>query len=942
MTTSGLPLPSSAPLARVNNPDSLPLLRADYVTQDSYISPFSDPVWDLPFDHTPTSKHQDALVVGGHGSLLEDNMIPSQQFDNPYATHFSQRANYSIAPSTKSSNNNGVGTDFQLFGPELDDEHQVGVGHGSVGVPLPNPNASHHLSPPSELALPDLIPDSPTSFSPPSHHPLPFATSRTLASAFLDSSRTERSSSVPVPNFPKPARRRTQEWRDQQSLVGSNNLYGTIAPPTVTIDSPLLGMAGGMGTTTTGPMIVPTTTTTGSFYTPSTDHPLSLPEQQDLLDRVRRDLHGVDLDSIKGPLRALALSSAQTTTSYPYRPPQPQPQQPSPSSLDYLRSTLAGKSPYSRDRHEQDEMMRKTVSPQEAFLDYEDVDHRLHPNGHPDGGSLASSLSSSPFVGASLFAPLPRPLAGTTTGIARTPPSLGGGGAFTAPVSRSSSPVPHGGSASLSTSPRHGVGSSSSRRVHPFAVPQNAVSWASSKRTKSETEEDGVRRGGESSSSDDGEEEGEDTDEAIGVGQKAGKGLATVVKREESSDDEEDEEMPTTHHHENDGVIGQFDEDVVLLPSHLPPLPTTTHSHGTRFSPAGSRARSATPSHLSTSGGTSRHHHNRPAPSPLPSRLLPPSHSTTTAPATPSNNTSERPSLHFVSPPPAPTPIAAPQMVPTTSHGGHSMRGSALRALQAMHQVEEVEKEIEREESRELSLDVDDEDGDGEGIKREDSPATTIGKRHHHDSDEEEYVPTPHHAPPTSSLMGGGGGGGRSRRTRKRSRTPAYGSGAAGSPGASSVASVRSEEDEVVDEEEEEEDDDEAFLSDGSSVRGGGATSTGTNKTRERKTTRPNKRRRRAPATSSSSHSTSHTNTSSSGTSSSTQIRCTHISPDGLVCGVIFRRPYDLARHRETIHGEGVGGGKKVEWSCKQCGGTFSRKDALIRHGRISGHKSGV
>jgi len=71
-------------------------------------------------------------------------------------------------------------------------------------------------------------------------------------------------------------------------------------------------------------------------------------------------------------------------------------------------------------------------------------------------------------------------------------------------------------------------------------------------------------------------------------------------------------------------------------------------------------------------------------------------------------------------------------------------------------------------------------------------------------------------------------------------------------------------------------------------------------------------------------------------------IKCPCSEEDGTICGVVFRRLYDLTRHKETIHGEttipvflGDEEVKKNEWGCEGCGGFFSRKDALIRHKRV-------
>ena len=104
-------------------------------------------------------------------------------------------------------------------------------------------------------------------------------------------------------------------------------------------------------------------------------------------------------------------------------------------------------------------------------------------------------------------------------------------------------------------------------------------------------------------------------------------------------------------------------------------------------------------------------------------------------------------------------------------------------------------------------------------------------------------------------------------------------------------------------------------------------------------------------------------NRPAAGTTGST--RCDYRSPiTGQVCQTAFHRPYDLARHRETIHareeasfiregklrledcivlGKEVDPKKSmavVEWKCKTCGASFSRKDAMLRHERLR-HSAG-
>lgn len=60
---------------------------------------------------------------------------------------------------------------------------------------------------------------------------------------------------------------------------------------------------------------------------------------------------------------------------------------------------------------------------------------------------------------------------------------------------------------------------------------------------------------------------------------------------------------------------------------------------------------------------------------------------------------------------------------------------------------------------------------------------------------------------------------------------------------------------------------------------------------------------------------------------------CDKVYPDGTQCHRSFTRPYDLARHQETLHAS-----VRKTFTCQVCGSdskTFSRLDALSRHMRL-------
>lgn len=890
--------------------------------------------------------------------------------------------------------NNPVGESPPLFSPHVD----LNGNPLASAAPFPQsiPPTSHpaqsrySASPPSRnapLAHSNEYYDTSNPSVAANLHATPFGSSPPLPQYALERLQA-RSSSVPIQTMPKPIRRRTQEWRDQETFVptlysaasatANSGLNGSVTGssasssaatglssssssslassrgPSLSSSSTGSAASSGHGAlfqpnssagNSTGSLLsnfagAPTLNNgvngggVGALWAPSTDHPLSMPEQQDLLDRVRRDLTGVDLDNIKGPLRALAMASQapQYMTMAATAPgsgtgsygagfgsgygeqqqslPQPESQQAYQQSLAHtqaLAQAAAGiraardamikaQAQQQRDR---DEMMRKTVSPQEAFLDYDDVDHRLHSAAQAQGRS--ASLSSLPF-GPSLFAPLPRsatpasssPRAGKTGHGAigsvdrgmqrapRTPPPIGtvhqgSGGAAGNNASRASSPAMGGSreSPKLSSQSLPGNGAElsnggSSRRPHPFAVPQNAVSWAEG-RTISFNDGDN-----------DVDDDAASSEETPGSGSANPSAAASVTTgpRKSLLGGKVHDDSPQ----EDDGQ----DSDV-------------------------SRGRSS--DYFSTNGPGSRGG-KQPAPAPVAaSASTGPVSAPVPAPPAPA------PAPAFAAPaPPRKRRAATPSRRALDSESdldhaaSHGMRGSAKRAMYAMsHDTEDQDETENRDRVGQSSADEVESNGTGLSIVDDGEQAGS----------DDDFVPPASAVPARVSAV-------HSRR-KKRSRTT--------TPSDDPDASGGQDADELLDTGGDSSDDaDGSFFDDaGAGVDSDGGAG-GTKRGRAGRKSgsgrgsnaAPNKRRRRQPTT------------ASTTATSSTQIQCPHVNDDGSTCGVVFRRPYDLARHRETIHGEGLKPGKKVDWVCKACGGSFSRKDALIRHARIRGHNAGL
>ncbi|KAK4053003.1 hypothetical protein OIO90_004127 [Microbotryomycetes sp. JL221] len=744
------------------------------------------------------------------------------------------------------------------------------------------------------------------------------------------SNRNERASSVPVQTLPKPIRRRTQEWKDQQSFVPQYFGQQQLATNGAAVAG---GAGGGAPSTFPPPMLqsngmqqqqqftpqqlqqqyilmqqqqqqqqlllqqslaasphfqpppqqIPFTSTSSpafqlapsGMYAPTTDHPLSLHEQQDLLDRVRRDLNGVDLDQIKGPLRALALDPS--------------------SSIGATATAGEGDSGslYSSHRSfndpaygsqqavelERQELLRKTVSPQEAFLDYDDVDHRLHPN------QQSSPRTSNAFVGLgntapSLFAPLPTrdKLERGQQQVPRTPPPVSttklatiGSSTMADEKKHSSSSVnvvkARAGSPSMTTSPR----SSARKPSHPFAVPDNAVSWVDRTGTEDKnktttTTKTTTNNGVEHTSNNvlkpttSSSEDGDDDDYEVG-------GIASGV---------EDSSIRST----TTGGKTKADGTVVH-----PPVPSTTT--------------------LTDKGVDDVQHEPEPTLSdqdgPLADVVAELEQKTVK-----NNNNATTSTTTMTSDPlladryEVPPPPKTADMTPAFGFAPPPPAGAA--ATVENHNVKANEDEDDQS-------DIDGpNDMYASARPRREGNSETTGDYYYFDnreSSDENGVPRPHGAAQRRP-------GGSSVNQRKRS----YG-GAASSDGDASF---------------QDDDDDDGWGSDygfntshSNSKRKSNSNKDGSNQ--------PHKRRRRAPK--------QQRDGDSIVTLQNGGVACPHINKDGLPCGTIFRRPYDLARHRETIHGEGKPG-KKVDWNCQECGGTFSRKDALIRHARIRNHTSGL
>ncbi|KWU41402.1 hypothetical protein RHOSPDRAFT_30521 [Rhodotorula sp. JG-1b] len=897
--------------------------------------------------------------------------------------------------------------DFELFGPPPTlSNATTSVSHKPPPpqqqprrtIPIPSSGSSSESSsigdgdypPVPELVADDgNAPSPPVSFSPPSPDTtstapapppvrpglLPHSASKGSSTSFYGRSGSyhngggfERASSVPAPECPRPMRRKTQESRDWPSFYSSSS-------------SSSASSAGGGGSylqtpglTDSKPLVVdeptsfitPTVSTAGAtnpfdvssfalsppapqypFYSaspPYPDHPLLPSEQSDLLDRVRRDLLDVDLSSIKGPLRALALSSGVSEGARQFGGGD---RETTPTQNMAAAGVGSGGDPMLSSPHHSwnnanaastaaQHLLRSpamssasdaTVSPQEAFLDYDEVDSRLHDPSRPRGSDFGASL----FAPLPATAPPPPPVAEK-----RSPPTRGADASSPPPPSAApTSPILR------ATSPRaahaHGHGHHHSRRgPHPFSVPQNAVTWAEQRSRSGQR----VLVGGDAAD-DDGD-------------------FGTTGGEEE----EEEERVAATKVEEQvepaaAAVRGGFaaPRPPAESSSSLAPTPTPAAASTPTATPTPAQPQ---PQSVVAASAAAAQEEQDIKPFLVGKSALPPS------------TTSFNPLL--------PLEAVSQSVVRSSGSGSGGGGGGGFPGFapppppqtgsgSAQPGMSAFQQELARQ--RGLGSSSVSEGRSGTATPRRSAAATALAGLN---QDLYSSVAAPEPEDGTPGL--GSSSGGRPQRQRKRSRMAmsAYGDesegegreevpssttsrplGFAAPPAKSTLPAPpparrsKSVEEEFFDDDgddfaaaAEEGESDESYRSSGSSF---GATARRGHKAGGNAPP-PNKRRRRAPASNVEGGGKKRSSANSGGSNapvSSGGIECNHQNADGSICGVIFRRPYDLARHKETIHGEGLKGEKvkAKEWRCEECGGTFSRKDALLRHGRIRGHVTG-
>lgn len=874
----------------------------------------------------------------------------------PPASHSSSSASPFPPPFAALPPHMGVGhgADFELFGaPPSPVRHQSAAPPSSQpqhlpyrpcppalaprSAPLPQYAGGYAISiPPSSSSsdasslggdyppLPDLVADEGTStasFSPPSPRFLsairPGMLDHGAPGGGAGSTRGggERASSVPAPDAPRLMRRKTQESRDWPSFYssGSSSTSSSMSSnaylptpqlgaqqqlqPAFTDEPASYATPHAATANASNPFDLAlspapqyrfspsasTRTDARGVAAPHPDHPLLPSEQSDLLDRVRRDLCDVDLSSIKGPLRALALSGGDRektpTDSLPQHRSPPTPQQPPlvPPAQITPKAALLRSPGIAND----DALSAGTVSPQDAFLDYDAVDSRMHDPADPLYAPPGRDRDFGVGVGGSLFAPLPGATYPSPSPLNAAAPSS----AAPSAASIRASPSPAAAAATTrdrSATPTAAASTAGShahhhpKRPHPFSVPQNAVTWAERRSRSGRHLVGGVVDG--DADDDDGDFEGEE-------------------EEDESVEDDEDARVKEGLRRQArlGSGFGRFDKkDLDLKPGAAAqpsdeeraryglddvgkPLFGTTAPLQAAVKGEDPGADEIKPFAFAPSGAVSGK--SLPFAPALPPQqqqqqfgFAAPRHSTTTTPAGVSAFHEELHKQQLAK---------AAALAGSTSASGTStpQRAAAASALAGLHAL-----------------------GGSPGSMPAPLP-------------EQSEAPAQPQQVPTRPVR---------QRKRSRAARAMYGESdddyEDGSAGATAGAAGRSrrgggtgtggtttgEEDDAGHES------DASYHSSASSFAGTGRAGGGGGPAP--------KRRRRAPNAGGSAGG------SRSGQPVAGGIRCEHVNADGSQCGVVFRRPYDLARHKETIHGEGLGGQKvKVkEWRCEECGGTFS------------------
>lgn len=664
------------------------------------------------------------------------------------------------------------------------------------------------------------------------------------------------------------------------------SLYSSYAP----LPTPSSGSDSNSGTPS--PLPTPYPTASDNVSGPSTDHPLSEAERGDIWDRLKRDFAGIDPAVLRGPFRQLALRSLKENGVLAAT----QASQISPASMvkrPAQTTTAAGQAQHlqtPRANPSRAGPARTTVSPKEAFVDYDDVSHRL-------SGRVSSPrppLGGLGLFGAALMERNPSsPI--TFTG---SPASSGTKAARLAaapPMDRRTSMPevwsrhhhhPSTGSAAGPPTPGGTVGGqhgferrgspSSGLRLPPHQLPKNAMRISDGHHPLSGTSgaQDlaGLAAGQEpvlldtmvddySPSSE--EDPSPPVPEPLGASlfgpisdvKTLTPGGHVVVRSAEGS-------------YFPQGITGADDDDAESQPYVTAAVPSSLSVGGKSLPGSKGRSQSHPPHGGTRTSGRTRAVRRRSSTS-SPEASVDGDDGTGDVPMAKTKSASSRGGTT------------------TATTARHSDAGGRRHVPATPHRHDDDEEEEEYDEEDEQEEDEDeleDDEGDEDYAELGGGSAGRVKAAHARSK------------PTTSS------GGGRSGAGRKRKQTAA----AAAAAGLDSLSDTSS----TGPPSKKRQRHDDSGAGSASSPRGWG--------------THVSAEQRKVH-----------------GRSGHGSIRCDFVYPDsGERCDVVFRRPYDLARHKETIHE--AKGKKKQQWVCEECKGSFSRKDALMRYVCVSCSRFGL